>query len=170
MKLNVTELRLSDVFLDMVRVHQSHRPGIPAGKICRVRHGSKSVLLVARGARANQRTSVSVDLKTRKALGISKFGEEADVTFHRATLWDEMVWGWHTSEPATRIAFRLGAISLILGLVGIILGAWSAWLTVVAMTPPLEASARSVIKPLSDRCVVTGASTPDKTATPRREP
>ena len=129
MKLTVTELKTEDVFLDMARVHQSHRPRISAGQILKVRFGRKSCLLVARGARANQRGSLSIDLKTRRALGIPAYGEEVDLTLSKANAFEDLVWGWRASEPISRIAVRLGLISVLLGLLGVGLGIWSVLLT-----------------------------------------
>ena len=134
MELKVIELRTADVFQDMVRVHRIHRPAIPAGRIFRVRHVTKSVLLVARGARANQRNTFAIDLKTRQALGIPRYGEDVEVTFSNANPVDELVWGWRASEPVSRIASRLGLLSVVLGAIGAVLGAWSLWLTMSA--PP----------------------------------
>jgi hypothetical protein len=99
MKLKVTELKTEDVFLDIVRVHQSHRPGISAGQILKVRCGEHSRLLVARGARANQRGSLSIDVKTRRGLGIAAYGEEVEVTISKANSFENLMWGWKASEP-----------------------------------------------------------------------
>lgn len=124
-KLKIVELRTADVFQDMVRVHHKHRPNVPAGRVCKMSSNGKSVLLVARGARRNQPHSVAVDLRTRNRLGISSYDHEIEVNFEPASWFDEVVWGWHASEPISRIATRLGAISLFLGLLGAVLGAVS---------------------------------------------
>lgn len=124
-KLTIVELRTTDVFQDMVRVHQTHRRDVPAGRICRVTRGSNSVLLVARGAPHSQPKSFAVDLRTRNRLGIASYGQQVEVYFERATWLDEIIWGWRASEPISRIATRLGVISLGLGILGAVLGAIS---------------------------------------------
>jgi hypothetical protein len=121
-KLKVIELMTADVFQDMVRVHQKHRPNVPAGRICRMTCGQKSVLVVARGARHNRPNSAAIDLRTRNRLGLSSYGQEIEVSFERANSIDEMLWGWSASEPVSRIATRLGVLSLALGVLGTALG------------------------------------------------
>lgn len=121
-RLKIIELRTADVFQGMVRVHRKHRRDVPAGRVCKMSCNGKSVLLVARGARRNQPDSVAVDLRTRNRLGISSYDHEVEVDFKPANWLDEVLWGWHASEPISRIATRLGAISLFLGLLGAVLG------------------------------------------------
>lgn len=121
-ELTIIELKTADVFQDMVRVHRRHRPNVPAGRVCKVTCNGKSVLMVARGARRNQTNTFAVDLRTRNRLGISSYGQQFEVSFRQANWFDEVRWGWHASEPISRIATRLGGISLLLGFLGAVLG------------------------------------------------
>lgn len=132
-RLTIVELRTADVFQDMVRVHQKHRPGVPAGRICRMKCGGKSVLVVARGARHNQLRSAAIDLRTRNLLGLTAYGQEVAVSFEAANLLDEMAWGWHASEPISRVATRLGVVSLALGTLSLLLGVVGVVLGVIAL-------------------------------------
>ena len=124
-KLTIVELKTADVFQDMVRVHYKHRHNLPAGQICRVLCNGRSVLLVARGARHNLPNSFAVDLRTRNCLGISSYGQEVEVSFERTRFLDEVCWGLRASEPISRIATRLGVLSVGLGALGVALGAIS---------------------------------------------
>lgn len=121
--LRVIELKTDDVFQDMVRVHQKHRRQIPAGRVCKVRCNGKSITMVARGARRNQTEAFAIDLRSRNRLGISSYGQVVDVEFEQGNWFDELRWGWQASEPISRLAARLGIISLALGLLSLVLGA-----------------------------------------------
>lgn len=127
--LTVIELTTADVFQDMARVHLKHRQGIPAGSLFRLSHGTCSAMLVARGARANRRGCIAIDLKTRNKLGIGAYNEPVELTLAKANIFDALIWGWHASEPIARIAVRLGVLSLVLGALGLGFGVWSVVLT-----------------------------------------
>jgi len=121
-QLKVLEIDLEDVFEDMVRVHLDHRPNIKAGQLAVVCVGKKTKRAVVRGSKANQRGVISMDLATRERLGLSA-GATADFRFKKANLLDDWIWMWNATNASARAAARLGLISLILGFIGLVLGA-----------------------------------------------
>lgn len=119
--LTVKSLTREDVFGDMARVHQSHRPGTKAGDVIVIWACGRHVQALARGAPANNRTSIYLDMATRDRLGI-KLSQEVDFTIGKADFLDEILWAWTATDAMPRIAARLGVLSIVLGIVGLILG------------------------------------------------
>jgi len=127
MPLAVKQLSLGDVFADRVRLHHSHRPGIPAGDVCIVKVGNRKIRAVARGH--NPAGEICVDLKTRRALGLSDWQQTPEVEISSARWWDYCLWGLRASEAVVRISCWLAVISIALGLIGLLLGGLSLWIT-----------------------------------------
>lgn len=127
-ELTVRQVDWEDVFHDMVRVHYAHRPFAKAGAVILVEHGGKKARLVARGAPKNSKSDIWLDLRSREQLGL-KSNAQASFTFRKASLCDEFRWVWSATNAMPRIAARLALISVGLGLLGVLLGAWSVWLT-----------------------------------------
>jgi hypothetical protein len=121
MKLKVIELELEDVFGDMVRVHIDHRPGTRAGQVIVVKVGKCKIRAIARGSRANSRDVIAMDLETRRRLGLDA-GAIAEFSFSKGSVCDEWIWAWHASDATPRVAARVSLLSLMLGLLGLILG------------------------------------------------
>lgn len=120
--LTVREIGLEDVFLDMVRVHISHRPGVSAGRILTVECNGVFVPLVARGAHDNSRDEIWLDLETRGRLGGLKPNVAYNFKLHTATWSECMRWAWSATDPAYRIPAKISLISVALGVVGLFLG------------------------------------------------
>lgn len=125
--LTVQQVDWDDVFHDIVRVHLDHRPFAKAGAIVIVEHAGKSMRLAARGAPKNDRERIWLDLRSREKLEL-KPKAQAAITFRQAWLWDEFMWAWSATDPMPRIAARLGLVSVLLGVLGGLLGALSLWL------------------------------------------
>jgi len=133
MRLTVHQiLDKEDVLRNLVRVHYSHRAGIKAGHICRVSANGKTIIAAARNSPHNDTRGIWLDNSQRKTLGV-KEEEEADFDLKRARWYDEFWWMWRSSDPVNRTAGRLGIVSLGLGTIGVLLGAWSVYLT---LKPP----------------------------------
>lgn len=120
-RLTVRQIEREDVFHDMARLHLSHRPNSPAGTVLKIKADKRLVYRAARGAPANLKDSIWIDLKTRQALGLQA-NVEADLEISKANCFEEMFWTWNATNPAARIATRVSVVSLILGLVGLGLG------------------------------------------------
>lgn len=110
----------------MARVPETFRidgkgEAITEGRICRVKAGSRSILLSLRGAGSNSNPAIHIDEKARKALGLGN-GKTVDFEFRQVGWLDQFLWAWDASDPAYRIAARLGLLSLVLGIIGFVLG------------------------------------------------
>ena len=121
MKLHVFQADREDIFRDMVRVDTSHRPGILAGQVFRVTVNNTTILAIARGAPKNNAAGIWLDDAMRSRLGLQN-GTEVDFKFDKARWSDNFLWLWKASDPVNRTAGRLGLISLVLGVTGLVLG------------------------------------------------
>ena len=119
--LEVSDAQLRDVMGDLVRVDFSHRPFARAGSVVGIRHNGKRVFVVARGPAGVGKSGISMDQATRKELGLRP-NDKAEFVFEKANFWGECVWAWKSTDAMPRIAARLGAISVGLGGIGLILG------------------------------------------------
>ena len=120
-ELEVREADLDDVFSDIARLHLDHRPFARAGKIIVLQVGAKTARVVARGAVRNRKDSISLDSATRERLGV-KSNQRATFKIRKARFMDEVIWAWTATDAMPRIAARLGAVSVVLGLLGLVLG------------------------------------------------
>lgn len=117
----VRPLEREDVFEDMVRVHLSHRPNSKAGSVIKVRANGQTTRAIARGAPGNSREEIFLDLATRQKLGLS-LNQAADIKILAASTFDELIWAWNATNAMPRIASRLAVLSIVLGVVGLLLG------------------------------------------------
>ena len=132
MKLKVIEATLDDVFGDIARLHLDHRPNAKAGKIILLKVGTKRVYAVARGLRSGtNKSNISLESALRERLDV-KLGQEYDFTIEAAGFWGNVCWAWNSTDAMPRVAARLGAISVGLGVVGFMLGLYSLYLTLCA--------------------------------------
>lgn len=127
-ELTVGQVAREDVFSDIVRVHYDHRRFAKAGRVILVQCKGKSIPAVARGALKNSRTGIWLDLRCREKLGL-KPNDRETFSFRKAGLRDEICWAWNATDAMPRIAARLGAVSVALGFLGLMLGAWSLGVT-----------------------------------------
>ena len=126
MKLKVEKIDEEGVYKDLARVPEIHRVdhkgrAIAEGRICKVTAGEKNVLLSLRGLQGYSSPTIQMDEKTRLALGLTS-GSEAEFSFREVMWWGQFRWAWRATDPAYRIAARLGLLSLFLGLIGLALG------------------------------------------------
>lgn len=133
MKLKVAQIDEDDVYKDLARIPERHRidcrdRSIAEGRICKVTVGKKSVLLSLRGQQDHSRPTIHIDEKTRRALGLSP-ESEAEFRFREVSWWGQFLWAWRATDPAYRIAARLGLLSVLLGVIGLALGATSMWMS-----------------------------------------
>lgn len=128
MRLVVHQVERDDVFHDLVRVHHSHRKGVRAGRVCRVSANGKNIIAIARNSVSNSTKGIWLDNSQRSDLDV-KAGKEADFNIESLPWYYEYLWVWQASDPVNRTAGRLGVVSLGLGIMGLLLGAWSLYLT-----------------------------------------
>lgn len=132
-KLRIASAQKGDVFEDIVRINEKYRRDsagkpIGAGSICKISVGERSIRAIVRGLQESDIPQMCLDDNLRAKLGV-KLGGEADVALSKCTLWGETIWGWGASEPTYRISTRVALISLVLGIIGLVLGGISLWVT-----------------------------------------
>lgn len=131
MKLKVAQTAEEDVYKNLARIPESHRTdhkgrAIEEGRICKVTAGGRSVLLSLRGQQDHSNPTIHVDEKTRKVLGLT-VGREAEFRFREVSWLGQFLWAWRATDPAYKIAARLGLLSVVLGVIGLALGVGSIW-------------------------------------------
>ena len=127
-QLTVVEAESDDVFSDMARVHLDHRPFAKAGKIVVIKCGDKTAYVVARGSSGNVKGKISLDSATREKLGV-KPNQKVELTIEETGFVGQFLWAWNATDAMPRVGARLGAISVLLGLLGLILGGVSLIVT-----------------------------------------
>lgn len=70
---------------------------------------------------------IHIDERTRRALGLTA-GKEAEFRFRQVSWPGQFLWAWRATDPAYRIAARLGLLSVLLGIVGFALGVAGLWI------------------------------------------
>jgi hypothetical protein len=123
-KLTIVPAPYNDVFRDIVRVDLRHRKFAKAGRLLIVRCGKCKLRAIARGTLGNSIDSISLDSESRKRLGLKPSGS-AEFYFEQAEIVDEFIWAWSASDATSRVAARLGVVSVALGGIGLILGVFS---------------------------------------------
>lgn len=118
-KLTVKHARERDVLADLFRVHYSHRSFARPGDVVLVRIGNKKTYANARPH--DKKGEVCFDRATREKLGV-EVGQVVEVVFEKTRLWGQIRWAWTATDAMPRIAARLSAVSVGLGLIGLTLG------------------------------------------------
>ena len=118
-----------DIYRDVARVPEKHRldaggQQIPEGSVCRVVTPRSSTYVILRGLADSSEPVIRLDERQRNLLGLSQ-GDEVLFRFEKAGWWGELRWACNASEPAYRLASRLGVVSALLGLLGLLLGLFS---------------------------------------------
>ena len=123
--LTVKDAALSDVFDDVARLHLDHRPAAKAGRIILIQNGKLKAYAVARGlASGMSKDQISIDSALRERLNV-KVNQAYNLKLRRVGFWGEVRWAWDSTNAMPRVAARLGAISFLLGIVGLFLGVLS---------------------------------------------
>lgn len=126
MKLIVCEALREDIYKDVARVPEVYRQDkrgetVPEGSVRKVQVGAKSTFVILRGDKDSSDATIRLDDKTRTTLGVER-GEEAVFDFDTSHLWDNFRWGWKATEIGYQTATRLALLSLLVGAIGLILG------------------------------------------------
>jgi len=127
-KLTVHEMPVEDSWRDIARVPKKYRRDargklIPRAKICDVTIGGKHKLLAVRGCPEDD-ARILLDSRTRADLGV-KLGSSYEVQLRPVGWLGYWRWAWDAADPAYRVPAQISLISLILGVVGLLLGALS---------------------------------------------
>lgn len=141
MRLTVCQSAKEDVFRDLVRIPEAQRLDrrerpIENGAICKITVRDKSILATVRGCGEDELPPyVFLDRKQRDALGVSP-PTAYDFDLRPVWLIGQCRWGWHASDPAYRLAARLGLLSVTLSVVSVVLGGVGFVLSVLALLDP----------------------------------
>lgn len=130
-KLTVHELPVQDSWKDMARVPKDYRVDangkrFSRSKVCKVIVGDKHKLLAIHGS-PEKDARIMLDSPTRIDLGHLKVGSSYDVELRPVGWLGYWRWAWNASEPAYRVPAQISLISLVLGVIGLLLGALSLW-------------------------------------------
>jgi hypothetical protein len=133
MRLTVHQSAEEDIYKDLVRVPEIYRldskgKHIPEGSICQITVATtgNSKLTSVRGCK-DDGPIVRMDEKVRTDLCVVP---EREYEFRLRRVWwfGQCRWAWQASDPAYRLAARLGVLSVLLGLIGLCLGIAGCWL------------------------------------------
>jgi hypothetical protein len=119
--LEVRQQAGTDVYRDRVRVPEVFRGCIREGRICKVSVGGQSALLEVRGLQTENAPIIRVGDLSRRALGLEP-GKKYAFCIREVWWIGQFAWAWRASDPASRIAARLGILSVALGFIGVALG------------------------------------------------
>ena len=128
--LKVTQASADEVFTDTIRIPKAHRGGISNGSVVRIDHNGKCALAIVRGFSHDPSPAARMDEFVRERLDV-KVRDYINVADIRLANWHEKLrWYWNASSPAIYVPARVAVISLVLGVMSILLGAWSIWLAI----------------------------------------
>ncbi len=139
LQLKIAQSRLADVMGDIARFDNSYRTFdgklVRSGRVVVLRANGKTARVVARGPAGVSKDEISLSSEIRDRLNLSS-GQKATFTIAKANWIDDFLWAWDATDAMPRVAARLGVISVILGLTGLILGIASAALTFPSVKIP----------------------------------
>lgn len=125
-KLKIIQAAKEDVYRDIIRIPEEHRLDIngkvvPEGSVCKICAADKSIYVIVRGCSDVTEPVVYIDERIRNSLSLQK-GDEVEMSLCPAGFWGQFWWAWTASDPAYRIAARMGLLSVVLGFLGLVLG------------------------------------------------
>jgi hypothetical protein len=128
-KLTVCKLEVENCWKDLARVPKEHRVDgsgkrIRRAKICKVIIGDKHKLLSIHGCQKKDAV-ILMDSITRDDLGVHE-GNSYEVELQPVGWLGYLRWASVAADPAYRIPAQISLISLLLGVIGFILGVFGA--------------------------------------------
>ncbi len=129
MRLTVRKAKYDDIYRDIIRIPEPYRYDrnkrkIKEGSICRVTIDGISTFAILRGCRDSAEPLIFIDERLRDELKVHEH-DQIEVQLEHASLIGQFSWAWNASETAYRVAARMALLSVILGLTGFIMGAFS---------------------------------------------
>ena len=122
-----------DVFKDIARIPERDRGGIAEGSVCAISVNGHTKHLIVRGLEETLPGGIMLDEITRKAMGNLQEGISYDFAIQDAGIWGHLKWACTVADRESRISAWIGIISLLLGLLGAVLGGIGLW---IALHPP----------------------------------
>jgi hypothetical protein len=130
--LTVYELPVEDCWKDIACVPKEYRRKVNGKRIrratiCNVTINGKTKLLAVRGC-PEKDARILIDSPTRHEFDI-EVGSSHEVELRPVKWLGYWKWAWQAADPAYRIPAQISLVSLILGIIGLLLGAWPvvAW-------------------------------------------
>jgi len=131
--LKVYPLWHEDVFKDIVRIPRQDRGGIREGSVCAISANGHTKQLIVRGLEETLSGGIMLDEITREAMGNLQEGFYYDFTIKEAGIWGQIKWACTVADRGARISAWIGVISIVLGILGAVLGGIGLW---IAEHPP----------------------------------
>ena len=123
-RLTIRDMPLHDCWKDMARIPGAYRgkgrTRIHRNTICKVSIGDRHKLLIIRGWDRSD-AAIALDSSTRDDLGVHA-GRTYEVEIHPVHWLGYWRWAWEAADPSNRIPAQISIISLVLGIIGLILG------------------------------------------------
>lgn len=110
----------ADVFKDTVRIAETDRQGLNAGRVHRFRANSQTFYAIIRGLEADKPLTIRIDQAARSRLGLH-IGQSCTFAITQSGFWGQLRWAWNATDPAYAVAARLGVLSFWLGLLSLAL-------------------------------------------------
>jgi len=132
-KLRVYPIFREDVFKDIARIPKQDRGGIREGSVCAISANGHTKQLIVRGLEETLSGGIMLDEITREAMGNLQDGISYDFTIKETGTWGQIIWACTVADQGARIAAWVGVISIVLGILGAVLGGISLW---IAEHPP----------------------------------
>jgi hypothetical protein len=132
MKLKVGKASSEDVYRDIIRIPEPFRIDgngrvVPEGDVCKLKWNGRSCRGIVRASSLDSEPTILLDERLRAALSVQP-GEHVDLDISTQNLFGQFLWAWSASDPAYRVAARLALLSVLLGILGLVLGAYSVYL------------------------------------------
>ena len=129
MKLNVRKANYEDVYRDIIRIPESHRYDrnkrkIKEGSVCKVTIDGVSTFAILRGYGDSVEPLIFIDERLRDKLKVYEH-DQIEVQLKQTSPIGQFRWAWNASETAYRVATRMALLSVILGLIGLVMGVFS---------------------------------------------
>ena len=126
MRLEVHQQLERDIYRDIVRIPEEHRRDTQ-GRIVRegtivkiIVPGEMSKVVWLRGMEGETKALIRMDDKTRNALGLGT-NQQYDFKIQSVGCYRKFRWASDSSDPVVCIATWLGAISVTLGVIGVLM-------------------------------------------------
>ena len=126
MKLLVRKLPEAEMYRDIVRMAEEYRLDskqriVPEGNVCKIWIGNKQCLCLIRGIGDFPSSEIKMDERIRNKLGLS-LGDTVEPKLEKVGFCGQFRWACTACDPAYRVSARLSALSVLLGLIGLLLG------------------------------------------------
>lgn len=130
MRLKVKKIHPKNIWRDHAHIPERHRKdsrgaGIKEGTICKISADGRTTYVCVRGVIGETEPIIKIDEKTRNDLGVT-IDNEYEFELTKAGWLGQFRWAWDATDPNPRIAARsgltLGGLSVLLGILGLVLG------------------------------------------------